>query len=350
MFFFGKNKKKPEKTPKWFMWLMGGFMAYAILTNLFTDNVQEARQEQTQTQMAQDGESVNFAVVKGLAAGGPALPLYARDVKVGKGDMAGCWYDVAVRYRSYNDKGERVDDTTEAPEPERFTIGTADVIPGLERGVLGMRPGGTREITLRPSLAYGDTRFRHPVWRKGDYVGYVLTLESTERPENLPFSDLGLRIYDDEEGTGPIAQCTDDVRIKLRAYDITGRNLTDPNLPAMIVRLGEGKVPYAIERMVMGMKQGGRRTAIVPPGYMQPLFAERHLAELRAEAAAENSEAVESAEIQQAEGNAASEETAATVPDALPIAEGWEDVRLPQDATILLEVELLPLQIEQSSN
>jgi FKBP-type peptidyl-prolyl cis-trans isomerase 2 len=316
--------------------------------------VQEARQQQPQTQMAQDGESVNFAVVKGLAAGGPALPLYARDVKTGQGEMAGCWYDVTVRYRSYNDKGERVDDTTETAEPEQFTIGTADVIPGLERGVLGMRPGGVREITLQPSLAYGDTRFRHPTWRKNDYVGYVLTLLSTERPANLPFSDLGLRIYDDKEGTGPVAQCTDDVRIKLRAYDITGRNLTDPKLPAMIVRLGEGKVPYAIERMVMGMKQGGRRTAIVPPGYMQPLFAERHLAALQDDAEDASQEAVaeepEAAEIQQAEGNATAEETNESAPLTLPIAEGWEEVTLPQDATILLEVELLPLQIEQPTN
>lgn len=36
-----------------------------------------------------------------------------------------------------------------------FTVGTGEVIPGLEQGMVGMRERGRRRITIPPRLAYG---------------------------------------------------------------------------------------------------------------------------------------------------------------------------------------------------
>lgn len=41
--------------------------------------------------------------------------------------------------------------------PFSFRLGTNGSIPGFERGVLGMREGGQRRLTVPPSLAYGAT-------------------------------------------------------------------------------------------------------------------------------------------------------------------------------------------------
>lgn len=38
-----------------------------------------------------------------------------------------------------------------------FRIGTRAVIPGFEQGVIGMRVGGSRRLTVPPHLAYGAT-------------------------------------------------------------------------------------------------------------------------------------------------------------------------------------------------
>lgn len=39
-----------------------------------------------------------------------------------------------------------------------FTAGSADVMPGLSKGVIGMAPGEQKRLTLQPADAYGDVR------------------------------------------------------------------------------------------------------------------------------------------------------------------------------------------------
>jgi FKBP-type peptidyl-prolyl cis-trans isomerase len=43
--------------------------------------------------------------------------------------------------------------------PVIFTAGASSVIEGWEKGVLGMREGGSRRLVIPPSLAYGPNRF-----------------------------------------------------------------------------------------------------------------------------------------------------------------------------------------------
>ncbi|MEM0915128.1 MAG: FKBP-type peptidyl-prolyl cis-trans isomerase [Planctomycetota bacterium] len=44
-------------------------------------------------------------------------------------------------------------------EPLRFVVGSGDVVPGLDLGVLGMAEGETRRVTIPPYLAYGRRGF-----------------------------------------------------------------------------------------------------------------------------------------------------------------------------------------------
>lgn len=43
--------------------------------------------------------------------------------------------------------------------PAVFIAGAKTVIEGWERGVIGMKEGGTRRLVIPPSLAYGPNRF-----------------------------------------------------------------------------------------------------------------------------------------------------------------------------------------------
>jgi FKBP-type peptidyl-prolyl cis-trans isomerase len=49
--------------------------------------------------------------------------------------------------------------TSATSGPAVFTAGANSVIEGWERGVLGMKEGGSRRLVIPPSLAYGPNRY-----------------------------------------------------------------------------------------------------------------------------------------------------------------------------------------------
>lgn len=46
-------------------------------------------------------------------------------------------------------------DKSEGRGPLEFTVGSGEIIPGLDEGVVGMEIGETREVTIPPEAAYG---------------------------------------------------------------------------------------------------------------------------------------------------------------------------------------------------
>jgi len=64
---------------------------------------------------------------------------------------------VTVHYTGKLDDGT-VFDSSQGRDPLEFTIGTGQVIPGFENGVVGMEEGESKTITLEPDDAYGQVR------------------------------------------------------------------------------------------------------------------------------------------------------------------------------------------------
>ncbi|MBI1397323.1 MAG: FKBP-type peptidyl-prolyl cis-trans isomerase [Betaproteobacteria bacterium] len=53
-------------------------------------------------------------------------------------------------------KGVPFDSTKKHGHPVSVIAGTGHMIPGLDRGVLGMKVGGERTIVVPPKMGYGD--------------------------------------------------------------------------------------------------------------------------------------------------------------------------------------------------
>ncbi|HKP87381.1 MAG TPA: peptidylprolyl isomerase [Blastocatellia bacterium] len=69
--------------------------------------------------------------------------------KVKEGD------NVSLHYTGTLDDGT-VFDSSEGGEALNFTIGSGQVIPGFEYGIVGMDLGETKEISIEPDQAYGE--------------------------------------------------------------------------------------------------------------------------------------------------------------------------------------------------
>lgn len=83
-----------------------------------------------------------------------------RDVKVGPGDEVRVGEKVTIHYKGWLDNG-KVYGKSKKPggKPMTFRVGQGEVIPGWDEGLVGMRVGGIRLLTIPPSLGYGDRAY-----------------------------------------------------------------------------------------------------------------------------------------------------------------------------------------------
>ncbi len=78
------------------------------------------------------------------------------DEDLGRGEGAKVGDQLLVHYVGRLVDGTIFDSSRDRDQPFQFTLGRGVVIAGWEVGLLGMKPGGRRTITIPPHLAYGE--------------------------------------------------------------------------------------------------------------------------------------------------------------------------------------------------
>jgi FKBP-type peptidyl-prolyl cis-trans isomerase len=84
-----------------------------------------------------------------------ASGLTYQDVVTGTGAEATKGQSVSVHYTGWLTDGTKFDSSKDRGEPFVFPLGRGQVIRGWDEGVQGMKVGGTRKLTIPPSLGYG---------------------------------------------------------------------------------------------------------------------------------------------------------------------------------------------------
>jgi peptidylprolyl isomerase len=90
--------------------------------------------------------------------GSPPRRLVKEDLVKGKGPAAKPGDALTVQYVGVTfSTGDEFDASWDRGQPFQFQVGTGQVIKGWDRGLIGMRKGGRRMLTIPPELAYGTT-------------------------------------------------------------------------------------------------------------------------------------------------------------------------------------------------
>ncbi len=85
-----------------------------------------------------------------------ATELKIEDIKVGTGKQAKSGDIVSVHYVGTLLDGTKFDSSRDRGQPFVFTLGAGQVIKGWDKGIVGMKEGGVRKLTIPASMAYGD--------------------------------------------------------------------------------------------------------------------------------------------------------------------------------------------------
>ena len=81
--------------------------------------------------------------------------LVKEDIKEGNGTAAKTGDTVKVHYTGTLLDGTKFDSSLDRGEPFEFKLGAGAVIKGWDEGVVGMKPGGKRKLTIPAEKAYG---------------------------------------------------------------------------------------------------------------------------------------------------------------------------------------------------
>jgi FKBP-type peptidyl-prolyl cis-trans isomerase len=85
--------------------------------------------------------------------------LKSEDLQVGSGDEAKTGKTVSVHYTGTLTDGSKFDSSLDRGKPFEFELGAGRVIKGWDQGVVGMKVGGKRKLTIPSDLAYGARGF-----------------------------------------------------------------------------------------------------------------------------------------------------------------------------------------------
>ena len=109
------------------------------------------------------GQSPPVPPATDVPAAAPVAALDIVELQPGSGPAIADGQKAVVQYTGWlydasapDKKGKEFDSSRSGGQPFRFVLGAGQVIKGWDQGVLGMKVGGHRRLTIPPDLAYGD--------------------------------------------------------------------------------------------------------------------------------------------------------------------------------------------------
>ncbi len=169
------------------------------------------------------------------------------------------WLQVTDEKTKKPAKGSQFDSSVDRGEPITFPVGSGFVIPGWEKGLMGMKVGGKRTLIIGPALAYG-AEGRPPVIPANSTLIFDISLVGLPKVE----------VQVQQEGTGPAAAPGDQIAVhytgSLWVNGAVGDKFDsslDRGEPFRFT-LGAGMVIPGWDMGLKGMKVGTKARLVIP--------------------------------------------------------------------------------------
>lgn len=212
---------------------------------------------------------------KGFLAADSAL-MKAPAAAEAKADTAKAVDSAAVEAEETEQRGPFAN-TYEGGEPLEFTIGVGQVIVGWEKGLMGMKVGEIRRLSVPSAMAYGENSMdgippNSDLLFEVELVHAEKAMEPDVFPKNvdkLAWKEKakGLKIFDEKVGSGKPAAVGAVLKAHYTGWLLSGRKFAsskDLGKP-LEAAMGAGKMIKGWEVGLEGMREGGVRYLRVAP-------------------------------------------------------------------------------------
>ncbi|CAN5536169.1 FKBP-type peptidyl-prolyl cis-trans isomerase [soil metagenome] len=181
--------------------------------------------------------------------------LTIKDTKVGTGVAAQPFDMLTVNYTGKLAKGGKVFDSSIGKDPFQLVLGVTPVIQGWQQGLVGMKVGGKRTLSIPASLGYGKMGSPPEIPANADLVFDVELLKL----ERATITTL-------KKGSGRAAGPKDSVEVNYKGMLADGKVFdTSYGRDTFLVNLAQGGVILGFQQGLLGIRQGEKRKVVIPP-------------------------------------------------------------------------------------
>ena len=175
------------------------------------------------------------------------------DVKVGTGTAIQFLDVIEVQYVGTLTDGKEFDASLKKGKPFKLQVGVGQVIKGWDQGLMGMKVGGERNLTIPPDLGYGDKAV-------GDKIPANSTLKfNIKLTRILPFSKIEILKQGMGEGLkfGGTLECT------LVAKLPNGKDVFHPDNSVQLQINPNPAIFPGLNQAIAGIKAGESRKVTI---------------------------------------------------------------------------------------
>ncbi len=202
--------------------------------------------------------------------------LQVEDTEVGSGEPAQRNDILTIHFTGYLSNGEVFESTYDYDNPIEVLVGAGQLpIRGWDEGMLGMRKGGKRTLTIPSELAAGEQGMGDFIPPNEDLTMEVELIDISTPPEQweypedeLETTESGLQYYIHEEGSGDPPAEGDLVTVHYTGFLQEDGTYFDSSVmrdDPFQFEVGTGQVIQGWDEGVLMMKEGERRTLVIPP-------------------------------------------------------------------------------------
>ncbi|MFZ4507587.1 MAG: FKBP-type peptidyl-prolyl cis-trans isomerase [Fimbriimonas sp.] len=188
------------------------------------------------------------------------VKLEIKDTVTGKGPGAAKGDLLALKYSGKLANGKEFDSNLNTM-PMHMYLGNGEVIKGWDDGLVGIKEGGKRSLSIPFDLAYGD-RSTGPIPPKSDLFFEVecLGIIKAADLETVTITDL-------KKGSGPEVKEGNTVTVKFVGTILNGKKFDASSEygGTYTFKVGAPTVISGFNAAVVGMRPGGKRKARIPP-------------------------------------------------------------------------------------